>query len=558
MTPLLDRVAIWAGTKPDAAAYTFVDYLADPGGPTVVCTWGEVHRRSIRLAQRLRRVVAPGDRVAVLAPSGLDYVLAMYASWYAGAIAVPLFAPGLPGHTERLAATYADCDPAGVVTVAAHAADVHDFVAGRAAVLVADADDEPDTGWRPGSVGRDDVAYLQYSSGSTRAPAGVEITHGNLTANVTQLCETLTGNRPHFTGVNWLPLFHDMGLLASVAVPMRAGTDAVLFDPAAFLMQPVRWLRLLSGRPDAYTAAPNFAYDYCLRRLEEGDLDGLDLSGVFLWLNGAEPVRAATLDRFTTQLAPAGLAPRAMCPAYGLAEATVYVAGHGIDHPPRKVAFDRDRLAAGRAVRATADSDRSVLVSCGPPAGQRVAVVDPESGSTLPDGRVGEIWVNGPNVTRRYWRRDDPGLFGDLGGYRWLRTGDLGTLVGGELYVTGRLKDLLIVAGRNHYPQDVEETVREAAPALGRTAAFAVLIDGEERAVVVAERSRSRLDVEWQPTEIVRAVRQAVWRRHDLALHDLVLAEPGAVPRTTSGKVSRTGCRARYLAGTWQRAASDA
>jgi fatty acid CoA ligase FadD32 len=555
MTPLLDRIAGWARTKPDAVAYTFVDYLADPDGVTHACTWGSLWERSVRLAQRLRAVAGPGERVAILAPSGLEYVLALIASWYAGAVAVPLFAPGLPGHAERLAATFADCDPACVVTVPACAGEVRDFVAGRAPVLVVDGDRIPrDTGWRPRPACADDVAYLQYSSGSTRAPAGVEITHGNLTANVTQLCDTLTGGRPHITGVNWLPLFHDMGLLATVAVPLRAGTDAVFLDPVAFLMQPARWLRLLSGRASAYTAAPNFAYDYCLRRLAPDDLAGLDLGGVFLWINGAEPVRAATLDRFADRI---GLDRRAICPAYGLAEATVYVAGHGIDRPPRVVAVDRDRLAAGRAVAADDGAGRSELVSCGPPAGQRVAVVDPGTGAALPDGRVGEIWVHGPNVARRYWRQDERSreVFGArLAGESWLRTGDLGVLLDGELFVTGRLKDLLIVAGRNHYPQDVEETVGEAAPALGRAAAFTVLADDQERAVVVAEWSRPAVPA--RPAEVAREVRQAVWRRHDLALHDLVLAEPGAIPRTTSGKVSRTGCRARYLGGHWSRAAA--
>ena len=539
MTPLLDRIADWARVRPGSDAYTFIDFLGGDSEPRV-CTWGGVHERSVRLAQRLRRSVVPGERVAILAPSGLEYVLALIASWYAGAIAVPLFAPGLPGHAERLRASFADCDPSAVVTVAACAAEVRAFVGGSTKIIIADENhetDDEDTGWRPGPAEPDDVAYLQYSSGSTRLPAGVEITHRNLTANVDQLVGTLTGGRPHITGVNWLPLFHDMGLLASVAVPLRAGTDAVLFDPVAFLMQPARWLRLLSGRPDAYTAAPNFAYDYCLRRLEPADLDGLDLSGVFLWLNGAEPVRAATLDRFGERLSGVGLDRRALCPAYGLAEATVYVAGHGIDRPPRAVAFDRDRLASGEAVPADDTAEQSVLVSCGPPAGQEVAIVDPETGEPLPDGRVGEIRVRGANVARRYWRRED------IAG--WLPTGDLGTLLDGELFVTGRLKDLLIVAGRNHYPQDVEETVGEAAPALGRAAAFTVTVGDEDKAVVVAERSRAA--GEWRPDQIAKAVRQAVWRRHDLALHDLVLAEPGTIPRTTSGKVSRTGCRNHYL-----------
>jgi fatty acid CoA ligase FadD32 len=557
-TLLVDRLAIWAATRPDAPAYGFVDHVTHADGRLDACTWGETHRRALGLARRLRRDTRPGERVAVMAPSGIGYVVAMLACWYARTVAVPLFAPDLPGHADRLAASYADCDPACVITVPSSARAVRAFT-GRDPI-VHDGTEPPPGGWRPEPAGAGDVAYLQYSSGSTRVPAGVEITHANLTANVTQMCETLTGRRARFTGVNWLPLFHDMGLLASVGVPLWAGTDSIMFDPSAFLLRPSRWLRLLSGRPHAYTAAPNFAYDYCLRRIAPDDLAGLDLSGVFLWLNGAEPVKAATLDRFARTLTEAGtgLDPAAICPAYGLAEATVFVAADGIDGKPRSTTFDRTRLAAGNAVPAEPGADSSTLVSCGPPAGQRVAIVDPGRGVALRDGLVGEIWVHGPNVARRYWRQparsaevfdavlDEAGLPAGP----WLRTGDLGVRVDGELYITGRLKDLLIVAGRNHYPQDVEETVAGVSPALGRVAAFTVTQDDQERVVVVGERAGNGQD-----PEIVRAARQAVWRRHDLALHDVVLVDPGAVPRTTSGKVSRTGCRAGYLAA---RDAADA
>jgi len=567
--PLVDRLATWARTRPDAPAYTFVDYLADPAGTARRCTWGELHRQASGLAERLRRVAAPGERVAILAPSCLEYVVAMAAAWYAGTVAVPLFAPSLPGHADRLVATYEDCAPACVVTVAATAADVHDFVAARrhrAPIVVAGGDTPAaitgDFGRPPAPARPDDVAYLQYSSGSTRAPAGVEITHGNLAANATQIRANLTGDRTRFTGVNWLPLFHDMGLLATVGLPMWAGTEAVFFDPAAFLMRPARWLRLLSGLPAAYTAAPNFAYDYCLRRLGHDDLVGLDLRGVFLWLNGAEPVRPATLERFADRLAAAGtgLDENAICPAYGLAEATVFVAADGLDRRPRVVSFDRYQLGAGRAVPAQAGADRSTLASCGRPAGQRVAIVAPERAVALPDGQVGEIWVHGPNVARRYWHQPehsaltfdaalaDPVPDG-LPRAPWLRTGDLGVRYDGELYVTGRLKDLLIVAGRNHYPQDVEETAAGACRVLGRVAAFTVPVDDQERAVVVAERSRSAGAADWRPAEITRTVRRAVWRQHDLALHDVVLVEAGGIPRTSSGKVSRTACQARYRSG---------
>ena len=563
---LVGRLVTWATDRPDEPAYTFVDYLVEPGGRPQTLTWAQLDRRVRTLAGRLRQMTAPGDRVAVLAPSGLDYVVALYAAWYAGAVAVPLFAPGLPGHAERLVAAYDDCAPRCVLTVADAAAAVRDFVADRAQpaeVLVVDAAGDPaePPADEPVSFALDEVAYLQYTSGSTRTPAGVEITHRNLTANVAQLWSALTGGRERITGVNWLPLFHDMGLLSTVALPLWKGTDSVFLDPVAFLMQPARWLRLLSGRDAAFTAAPNFAYELCLRRWRQEDLDGLDLSGVFLWLNGAEPVRADTLHRFATALRDTGVDERALCAAYGLAEATVFVSGQSPELPPAVWRVDRDRLAAGEAVPPDGDAVASELVSCGPPAGQRVAIVDPATGAVLPPGRVGEVWVHGPNVARRYWRqpersdavfaaRLDPAPDGLPAG-PWLRTGDLGTRHDGELFITGRLKDLLIVAGRNHYPQDIEVTVAQAAPAMraGRIAVFAVTISGEERAVVVGERSRSAPAGE--PDGMAQRIRQAVWRGHDLALHDVLLTEPGAVPHTSSGKISRSACREQYLAGAF-------
>jgi len=568
--PLVDRLAGWAVTRPDAPAYTFIDYLADPAGVSRGYTWGRLHGEAAALAQRLRRFAEPGDRVAILAPSGPEYVLALFAAWYAGMIPVPLFAPDRPGYAARLAASYTDCAPRCVVTVPSAAAAVRDFVSEgkhRPAVVVVGPEpqpetDEPDPDWRPAPVAADGVAYLQYTSGSTRAPAGVEISHRNLTANVGQMFGALFGGRARLTAVSWLPLFHDMGLLATVATPLWRGTDAVFFDPAAFLMQPVRWLRQLSGRAAACTGAPNFAYDFCARRLCVSDLSGLDLRGVFLWLNGAEPVQAGTLERFAGLLAGAGLETSAIRPAYGLAEATVFVAAARTGRPARTTRFDSGRLAEGVAVPAPDGAAGSVLASCGRPASQRLAIVDPARRTVVPAGQVGEIWVHGPNVARRYWgqpelsaRVFDAVLAGPAPGLPagpWLRTGDLGVSHDGDLYVTGRLKDLIVLSGRNHYPQDLEETVALATPAVGRVAAFAVPVENQERVVVVCEVSGPR---DWLAAEVARQTRVAVWQRHELVLHDVVFIGPGGIPRTTSGKVSRTGCRTRYLAGGFRLAA---
>ncbi|MEV0614520.1 fatty acyl-AMP ligase [Nonomuraea sp. NPDC050404] len=550
---VIAQVARWAGEIPQAPAYTFVDHLG--GGSRHTLTWGGADLRARALAVRLRELAGPGERVAVLVPQGLDYVVAMLGTMYARLVAVPLFAPGLPGHAERLAGAYADADPLIVLTTTAALPTVTGFLeAARAPKHVITVDtvsgllaDE----WEHEPVGPDDLAYLQYTSGSTRTPAGVEITHGNLTANVTQLWELFRARPRTSVAALWLPLFHDMGLVATVAMPMMGGNLAAFMDPVAFVMRPVRWLRLLSEYDDVFTGGPNFAYEYTAARVTPEEKAGLDLSGVRVMLNGAEPVRPGTIEAFDAAFAGCGLRPEAHTPAYGLAEATVFVTATGRDERPVVTSFDRDALREGRAVPAGTGA-RSTLVSCGRPHGQLVRVAGPD-GRPLPDGEVGEIWVQGPNVARAYWRDPGRGVFGAVlegaeGG--WLRTGDLGVLHDGRLYVTGRIKDLVIVDGRNHYPQDIEVTVQEAHPAVrrDRVAAFALsLEEAQERLVVVAERSRHGLGAD--AGEVGRAVRAAVQKFHDLSVHDFVLTGAGTVPRTSSGKIARRACLRAYLEG---------
>lgn len=556
---LIAQVARWAREIPQAPAYTFVDHLGGGGRHTL--TWGHADLRARALAVRLRELGGPGDRVAVLVPQGLDYVVAMLGAMYARLVAVPLFAPGLPGHGDRLAGAYADADPLIVLTTTPALPGVADFLATVQApkhVLAVDtvsallADE-----WEPEPAAPGDLAYLQYTSGSTREPAGVEITHGNLTANATQLWEAFEARPRTSVAALWLPLFHDMGLVATVAMPMMGGNHAVFMDPVAFVMRPVRWLRLLSEFGDVFTAGPNFAYEYTAARVTPEEKAGLDLSGVSVMLNGAEPVRPGAIEAFDAAFAGCGLRPEAHTPAYGLAEATVFVTATGRDERPVVTAFDRDALRDGHAVPAGTAAG-SILVSAGRPHGQRVRVTG-RSGRALPDGTVGEIWVQGPNVARAYWR--DPArtaeTFGavldgavlDGAGGPWLRTGDLGVLHDGRLYVTGRIKDLVIVDGRNHYPQDIEATVQEAHPAVrrDRVAAFSVPGEETERLVVVAERSRQGQAAD--AGEVGRAVRAAVRGQHGLAVHDFVLTAAGAVPRTSSGKIARRACLRAYLEG---------
>jgi long chain fatty acid CoA FadD26 len=558
----------WAETVPERRAFTFVDHpAAHPRGVHRTLTWRRLDLRVRALAARLAEEAGPGARVALLCPQGTQYVTAFLAALAAGTVAVPLYPPGLPGHDDRLSAVLADARPAVVVTTSDALDEVRRLCADDAVTVVA-ADLVPDEAAddrRPVTPDAAAVAYLQYTSGSTRTPAGVEITHANVVANAHQALTVYVPDEGPATCVGWLPLYHDMGLVLSVAAPVVRGLLSVLMDPAAFLHEPARWLRLLAAHPGAVSAAPNFAYDYCASAVTDAQKAELRLDAVAALINGSEPVRPGTADAFHAAFAAQGLAPRTHCPSYGLAEATVFVSAARPREPLRRFAFDRDALAAGKALPARPDDPDAVLLAgCGSPVGQQVRIADPASRTALPGGEVGEIWVRGPNVGRGYHQQSRPTrrvfdatLTGPAGGARgsggWLRTGDLGTVVDGQLVVTGRLKDLIVVDGRNHYPQDVEATVQEAHPAVrrDRLAAFAVPGPEGERAAVVAEHARTTGLAEIDVPALVRAVRAAVSARHGLRLADVVLVPPGAVPRTSSGKVSRTLARERYLAGAY-------
>ncbi|MFF5186998.1 fatty acyl-AMP ligase [Streptomyces sp. NPDC000345] len=557
----------WAETTPDRRAFTFVDHPAPHArGVHRTLTWRRLDLRVRSLAARLAEEAEPGERVALLCPQGTEYVTAFLAALAAGLVAVPLFPPGLPGHGDRLSAVLADARPAVVVTTGGALDEVRRFCAGTAVTVVA-ADQVPDDAGdrRPDPPDDAAVAYLQYTSGSTRTPAGVEITHANVVANARQALTAYGADDRPVTCVGWLPLYHDMGLVLSVAAPVVRGLLSVLMDPVAFLHEPVRWLRLLAAHPRAVSAAPNFAYDYCASAVTGAQKAGLRLEGVAALINGSEPVRPGTADAFHAAFAAQGLAPDTHCPSYGLAEATVFVSAARPGEPLRRFALDRDALATGKALPARPDDPAAVLLAgCGTPAGQQVRVADPVSRAALPEGEVGEIWVRGPNVGRGYWNQDrlteavfGAGATGAAAGADgsgdWLRTGDLGTFLDGQLIVTGRLKDLIVVDGRNHYPQDVEATAQEAHPAVrrDRLAAFAVPGAQGERVAIVAEHVRTTSLVGLDVPALVRAVRAAVSVGHGLRLADVVLVPPGTVPRTSSGKVSRALTRERYLAGAY-------
>jgi acyl-CoA synthetase (AMP-forming)/AMP-acid ligase II len=495
-------------------------------------TWAEFAARVRVVAGGLRRVLEPGERIAILAGQELAYPLAFFGALAAGLVAVPLMAPANAAQAERLTGVLADSGARVWLTSSAAAAKVREF----GDPLVVEELTGPAVD--PVPARPESPAYLQYTSGSTREPAGAVIPHRAIVAACWQ------GSRAYAvdegtTCAGWIPFFHDMGLIQLLCLPVFGGARSVFMAPAEFVHRPRRWLRQLADYPAVFTAAPNFAYDLAADA-GPGD-DDLDLSDVRVALNGSEPVRPRTVERFQEVFGPHGFRREAHRPSYGLAEATVYVASAGPEGP-RGAVFDREALAQGRAIEV---ADGQELVSVGRPVGQLVRIV--HDGREQPEGTAGEIWVHGPNVATGYWGRGDTAAFGatldGLGG--WLRTGDLGVVHRGDLYVTGRLKDLIVIDGRNFHPQDIEAAAGQAHSAVrrDRVAAFGVADESGEGAVVVAEWARGAdADVK----EVTRAVLRAVSREHDLTLRAVHLVPSGGLPRTSSGKVARSAAKARY------------
>ncbi|MGD9622047.1 MAG: fatty acyl-AMP ligase [Mycolicibacterium sp.] len=567
LTSFLDRnVAALAETP----AYRYLDFDHDR---TIELTWAQLGTRLRAVGARLQQVTAAGDRVAILAPQGVDYVVGFFAAIQAGAIAVPLFAPELPGHVERLDAVINDARPTVVLTTTSAAQSVREFLRTlprdrRPRMIAVDAvPDAVGNGFVPAPLDTSAIAYLQYTSGSTRNPAGVEITHRAACTNVVQMILSV-GLDWNIRSVSWLPLFHDMGLLM-IMFPALLGRYITLMSPVAFVRRPYRWIHELGASElPTFAAAPNFAFELAAQRGLPPAGEALDLSNVAGLINGSEPVNIGSVEKFTAAFTPYGLDPSSIKPSYGMAEATLFVSTTAHGTRPEVIHLDREELSSGRAVRVPPEHPNAVAqVSCGRVArSQWAVIVDPAADAELPDGRVGEIWLHGDNVGRGYWGRASETELtfhnkmqsrllhgshaaGSDEAALWLRTGDLGVYLDGELYITGRVKDLIIVDGRNHYPQDIEATVTEASNAVrtGFVAAFSVPGDGREEVVIIAERAPGAGRSEAAP--IQEAIRAAVSRCHAVPVADVRLVAAGTIPRTTSGKLARRACRTKYLDG---------
>ncbi|OBI42137.1 fatty acyl-AMP ligase [Mycobacterium colombiense] len=572
---LIDRNIANVG---NTVAYRYLDYSRSADGDADEVTWSRFGVRLEAIGARIQQVAGHGERVAVLAPQGIDYVAGFYAAVKAGTIAVPLFAPELPGHAERLDIALRDSEPTVVLTTTPARDAVEKFLAGHPHLRrpwVIAIDQIPDSAresFVPTELGMDDVSHLQYTSGSTRPPVGVEITHRAVGTNLVQMILSIDLLDRNTHGVSWLPLYHDMGL-SMIGFPAVYGGHSTLMSPTAFVRRPQRWIQALSDGSrlgNVVTAAPNFAYEWTAQRGLPARGADIDLRNVVMII-GSEPVSIDAIRTFNKAFAPYGLPRTAFKPSYGIAEATLFVATIGPDAEATAVYLDSERLGAGNAVRVGADAPNAVAqVPCGRVArSQWAVIVDPAGGSELPDGAVGEIWLQGNNVGRGYWGLPDETrrVFGAELRSRlaegshtdgadpdrpWLRTGDLGVYLDGGLYVTGRIADLVTIDGRNHYPQHIEATVAEASEFVrrGYVTAFSAP-DGDDpdaaRLVVIAERAAGTSRQDPQPA--IEAIRAAIAQRHGLRVSDVRLLPAGAIPRTTSGKLARRACRAEYLDG---------
>jgi acyl-CoA synthetase (AMP-forming)/AMP-acid ligase II len=560
---LVDLITRRAVEQHDERGYVF---LSDKGDEEAALTFGELHRRAMALAARLRESGSPGERALLLFGPGLDFIIAYFGCVLAGVIAVPMMLPRRNSSLGSSASIVANASPRFLMTnvrVQSTRPDVIERFSApqRHWIITEQVEATNAASPRPLMLRPDDIAFLQYTSGSTSDPKGVMVTHRNLIENLEMMRHAL-GNTRQSTYASWIPLYHDMGLIANVLQSLYVGSLCVLLAPMTFLQRPLSWLRAIHRYRAEVAGAPNFAFDLCVQRFRADQMRDVDLSSWKVAFNGAEPVRADTIERFAATFAPYGFDRRAMNPQYGMAEATVMVsAGPRLAGPVIRTvgldAFRHNEIAPPAGER-----DKHRMVGCGRSViGGRLAIVHPATRRLIGSDRIGEIWVSGPHVSKGYWQNPDATratfdarIEGDPGDECWLRTGDLGFMdQSGELFITGRAKDMIIVRGINYYPQDIESTVYNSHPALRRHfgAVFSVPDESGEKLVLVQEVERTQrrgLDTE----EIKACIREAVANEHEIALDSIVLIPPGEIPKTTSGKIQRSLTRQMWLQNSFE------
>jgi acyl-CoA synthetase (AMP-forming)/AMP-acid ligase II/acyl carrier protein len=532
--------------------------------PESQLTFAELEQKARAIAARLQQEMSPGDRALLVYPAGLEFVAAFFGCLFAGVVAVPATYPKPRRPLPRMNRIAEDCGATVALTTSQtletlDRAQMPEEVSSIHWVATDAIRGEDASSWVMPNISPSHLAFLQYTSGSTSDPKGVMVTHANLLSNLAAIrCAFGIGDveedRLASTGVFWLPAYHDMGLIGGILTPLYVGGRSVLMSPTAFLQRPVRWLQAIDKYEASISGAPNFAYDYCVRRTTPEERAESDLSRWRLAFCGAEPIRAETLENFSAAFARAGFSPRAFYPCYGLAESTLLAAGPDYAAERAVIAVNRGELADHRVALATGESTKHLqyLVGCGHAMlNHRLLIVDPESNFPCDENMVGEVLVQGPSIAQGYWNdaEETERVFrakvaGEEGIF--LRTGDLGFIRDGQLYVTGRLKDVIIIRGRNHYPQDIEHTAEHSNEALLPGAAFAVSLDDEERLVIVNQVDRQYRKADWD--EVVRAIRRSVAEHHELEPYAIVLIRQSSLPMTSSGKIQRNLCREQFLA----------
>lgn len=558
---LVELLSYRAQNQPEQKAYAFL--LRDGEKEEISLTYPELDQKARAIASHLQSLGVSGERALLLYPPGLDFITAFLGCLYAGVVAVPAYPPRKNMNFLRLQAIITDAQATVVLTTSSLLADLGSQWAENPELPTMhwlstdDIDSNLSSDWQEPRLEKDTLAFLQYTSGSTGTPKGVMISHGNLLSNQRAI-KIGFGHTDKTIFVGWLPLFHDMGLIGNVLQPLYLGIPSILMSPVAFLQKPLRWLQAISRYKATTSGGPNFAYDLCVRKITPEERSRLDLSRWEVAFNGAEPVRSETLERFANYFAECGFRKEALYPCYGMAETTLFVSGGLKTSPPLLYQVEAAALEENQVVAANSEEGTSTIVGCGRTwLDEKIAIVDPQSLTLCPPSQVGEIWVSGSSVAAGYWRRPEQttetfqAYLSDTGAGPFLRTGDLGFLQDEELFITGRLKDVIIVRGQNHYPQDIELTVQNSHPALrfDGGAAFTVEQKGQQRLVIVQEVERTslrRLNIK----EVVGNITESVIDHHGLQMYATVLIKPGSIPKTSSGKIQRHACRRGFLDGS--------
>lgn len=563
LATLVDLLQSAAQDLADEVCFIF---LADGEQEEIKLTFGELDRQARSIGAWLQDRNSVGERALLLFPPGLDYIAAYFGCLYAGVIAVPAYPPRINRPVPRIQGIVADSQAKFALTTKDiyenmerrfdHTPDLQMLTWLNTQVLPTGLE----SSWKRPNIHPQSLAFLQYTSGSTSQPKGVMVSHANLLSNLEQIrvgfrVDEYLNNCEN--AISWLPSYHDMGLIGGILEVLYVRARVILISPLAFLQRPIRWLQAISRYRATVTGGPNFAYDICVEKIKPEQFETLDLSSWKVAFSGAEPIRPDTLERFTKTFAPCGFNPKAFYPCYGLAEATLFVSGEDGPGKLNMLTVQRGALENGY-VEIVPDGrpDGIVLVSCGRSIlDEQIIIAYPEQLTRCPDGVVGEIWISGLNVAQGYWHRPEEtqrtfhAYLVDTEEGPYLRTGDLGFIKDGQLFVTGRLKDLIIIRGSNHYPQDIELTVEKSHPSCqtGGGAAFTVVIDNHEELVVVQEVTRQARN---NPLDdVFLAIRSAISEYHDLQVYAISLIRPMTIPKTSSGKIQRHAARAAFLHG---------